>query len=111
MRVNCCVAVGAQSDQIALGVIAQLASPNYVMDLELIAPATVLAFPAIPLQDFHLQLAVTTVFEPKPRSFGNNHAHAGGREQKKACSGSSSPQTAWGKTITSRRSFGGCLTA
>jgi hypothetical protein len=41
------VAVGAQSDQIALGVIAQLASPDHVMDPELIAPATVLAFPAI----------------------------------------------------------------
>jgi len=66
----------AEHDEIFFPVRPQLASPNYVMDLELIAPATVLAFPAVPLQDFHLQLAVTTVFEPKPRSFGNNHAHA-----------------------------------
>src|SRR5450759_2767262 len=70
------VTTAAQDNEIFFAVRPQLASPNYVMDLELIAPATVLAFPAVPLQDFHLQLAVTTVFEPKPTSFGSVHTHA-----------------------------------
>jgi hypothetical protein len=55
----------AEHDEIFFAVRPQLASPDHVMDLELIAPATMLAFPAIALQNFHLQLAVTTVFEPK----------------------------------------------
>lgn len=46
----------------------QLASPNYVMDLELTVPAAALAFPAVPLKDVQLQLAVTLGAEPKPPS-------------------------------------------
>jgi hypothetical protein len=45
------VTAAAEHDEIFFAVRPQLASPNYVMDLELITPATVLAFPAIPLQD------------------------------------------------------------
>ena len=41
----------AEQDEIFFAVRPQLASPNHVVDLELIAPATVLAFPAVPLQD------------------------------------------------------------
>ena len=82
--VNCSVAVGAQSDQIALGVIARLAPADHVMDLELIARATVLAFPAIPLQDFQLQLAVTLGVEPKP-SFSKVTTHADRLMSRKNC--------------------------
>jgi hypothetical protein len=48
-RVNCSVAVGAQSDQIALGVIASLASALNVVDLEPTQGAASLAAPAIAL--------------------------------------------------------------
>jgi hypothetical protein len=55
------------------------------MDPELIAPATVLAFPAIPLQDFQLQLAVTLGVEPKPRSFPQVATHADCRMSRRNC--------------------------
>jgi hypothetical protein len=45
------VTAAAEHDEIFFAVRPQLASPYYVVDLELIAPATVLAFPAVPLQD------------------------------------------------------------
>jgi hypothetical protein len=41
----------AQHDEVFFAVRPQLASPNYGMDLELIAPAAVLAFLTIPLQN------------------------------------------------------------
>ncbi len=44
----------AEHEEIFFAVRPQLASSNYVMDLQLIAPARVLAFPAIPLEDFQL---------------------------------------------------------
>jgi hypothetical protein len=55
------------------------------MDLELIAPATVLAFPAVPLQDFQLQLAVTLGVEPKPPSFSKVATHADRLMSRKNC--------------------------
>jgi len=48
----------AEHDEIFFAVRPQLASPHYVVDLQSIAPAAVLAFPAVPLEDFQLQLAV-----------------------------------------------------
>jgi hypothetical protein len=66
----------AEHDEIFFAVRPQPASPNYVMDLELIAPAAVLAFPAVPLQDIHLQLAVTLGVEPKPPSVSKVATHA-----------------------------------
>lgn len=47
------------------------------MDLELISPAAALASPAIRLQDFHPELAVTLEVEPKPTSFSKVTTHAG----------------------------------
>jgi hypothetical protein len=59
----------AEHDEGFFAVRLQLASPNYVVDLELIAPARVLASPADRLQDFLRQLAITLGGEPKPPSF------------------------------------------
>ena len=39
----------AQDDEIFFAVRTQLAPPDHVVDLESIAPATVLAFPAVPV--------------------------------------------------------------
>ena len=75
----------AEHDEIFFAVRPQLASPNYVVDLELIAPAAVLAFPAIPLEDFHLQLAVTLGVEPKPTSFSKVATHADRLMSRKNC--------------------------
>jgi len=55
------------------------------MNLESIAPAAVLAFPAIPLQDFQPQLAVTLGVEPKPPSFSQVATHADRRMSRKNC--------------------------
>jgi hypothetical protein len=79
------VTLSAENNQVLLAICSQLASPNYVMDLELIAPATVLAFPAVPLQDFHLQLAVTLGVEPKPPSFSKVATHADRLMSRKNC--------------------------
>jgi hypothetical protein len=75
-RVEPVMTTAAEHDEIFFPVRPQLASPNYVMDLELIAPATALALPAIPLQNFRLELAVMLEVEPKPMSSGNVHTHA-----------------------------------
>ena len=75
-RVQCSVAVRAQGDQIALGVISRLAPPDHVVDLQLIAPAAVLAFPTVPLENFQLELAVNSEVEPKPPSIGKVATHA-----------------------------------
>ena len=84
-RVQCSVAVRAQGDQIALGVISRLAPPDQVVDLQLVAPAAVLAFPAIPLEDFHLQLAVTLGVETKPKPISKVATHADRRMSRKNC--------------------------
>jgi hypothetical protein len=75
----------AEHDEIFSAVRPQLASPNYVMDLELIAQAAVLAFPAVPLQDFLLQMAVTLGVEPKPPSFSKVATHADRLMSRKNC--------------------------
>jgi hypothetical protein len=54
----------------------RLAPPNKVVDLELISPATLLAFPAIALQDFHLEFAETLGVEPEPTSLENFPTYA-----------------------------------
>jgi hypothetical protein len=46
------------------------------MDLEFISPATALAFPTIPLEDFDLELAVTLGVEPEPTSLRSLASHA-----------------------------------
>jgi hypothetical protein len=73
----------AEHDEIFFAVRPQLASPNYVVDLQLLAPAAVLAFPAVPLQDFQLQPAVTLGVEPKP--FSKVATHADCRMSRKNC--------------------------
>jgi hypothetical protein len=58
----------AEHDEIFFAVRPRLTSPYYVVDRQLISPAAVLASPAVPLQDFQLQLAVTLGVEAKPLS-------------------------------------------
>jgi hypothetical protein len=70
------VTAAAQDDEVLFAICARLAPADHVVDLEPIAPAAVLAFPAIPLQDFQLQLAVTLGVEPKPPSFSKVATHA-----------------------------------
>jgi len=50
-QVERAVTGAAQDDEVPFAICARLAPADHVMDLELIAPATVLAFPAVPLQD------------------------------------------------------------
>ncbi len=45
------MAIAAEHDEILLAVRAGLASSNHVVNLELIAPTTVLASPAVTFQD------------------------------------------------------------
>ena len=66
----------AQDDEIFFAVHPQLASPYYVMDLELIAPATVLAFPAIPLENLPAHFFVVRCRKAKPPAVGSFFAHA-----------------------------------
>lgn len=84
-RVEPVMTPAAEHDEIFFAVRPQLASPNYVMDLELIAPAAVLTFPTVPLEDFHHQLAVVLEVEPKPRSFSKVATHADRRISRKNC--------------------------
>src|SRR5450756_1521137 len=65
-----------QDDEIFFTIRSRLAPPNLVMDLQLISSATPLAFPAIPLENFHLQLAVTPWVEPNTTAFGDPRIHA-----------------------------------
>jgi hypothetical protein len=50
-QVEGAVTAAAQGDEVLLAICARLAPPDHVVDLELIASAATLAFPAIPLQD------------------------------------------------------------
>ena len=54
----------------------QLASPYYVMDLELIAPAAVLTLPVVPLENLPAQFLVVRCRQAKPPAVGSFCAHA-----------------------------------
>jgi hypothetical protein len=43
--------VATEDNEVFFAICPRLAPPDHVVDLELIAPAAVLAFPAVPLQD------------------------------------------------------------
>ena len=66
----------AQDDEIFLAISSRLAPANDVMNLELIAPTTVLTLPMIALENFLRELAVRREIEPKPPSFANAIDHA-----------------------------------
>jgi hypothetical protein len=70
------MAATADHGEVLFAIRSRLAPANKVMDLEFISPATALAFPAIPLQDFPLPLAVTLGAEPNRTSPGNLPTHA-----------------------------------
>jgi len=74
--VNCSVAVGTQRDQIALGVIACLASALNVVDLESAQGTASLAAPAIPFEDLLVQPVVGIGTQPNPAAFCSGRFHA-----------------------------------
>ena len=68
-RVNRSVAVGTKGNEIAIRIIAQLAPPLDVMDLEPAQGAASLAAPAISFEDFLVQPAVGVDIQPSPAAF------------------------------------------
>ncbi len=52
------MAIAAEDDQILFGVRSGLASSDHVVDLQLIAPAAVLASPAVALENAPFELTV-----------------------------------------------------
>lgn len=85
LQVERAVAAAALNDEVFFAVRPQLASPDKVVDLELIAPAATLAFPVVP-QDFQLQLAEKLGVEPKPPPFSKIASHADRQMSRKNCS-------------------------
>ena len=73
---NRAMALATKHDKILLSICSQVASANDVMDLELIAPAAVLALPAIPLKNLEAELGVIFGVKPRPRAFGSFFVHA-----------------------------------
>ena len=62
------VAISAERDQIFVCIVTQQASRAYVVDLETIGTAAVLASPAVTLQHFGAEFAIGIWVEPKPWS-------------------------------------------
>jgi hypothetical protein len=62
------VAISAERDQIFVCVVTQQASRANVVDLETIGTAAVLASPAVTLQHFGMEFAISSWVQPKPRS-------------------------------------------
>jgi hypothetical protein len=79
------VTAAAQDDEVLFAIRPQLAPPDKVVDLELISATALLTSPAITLQDFQLQLAVTLGVEPKPPSFSKVATHADRLMSRKNC--------------------------
>src|SRR5438067_13078008 len=80
---NRTMTLAAEDNQIVFTICSQLASPNHVVDLELIAPATMLATPAIPPQDFQLEFVICCRIKSQPTS--SLHTHAEGLASAKNC--------------------------
>ncbi len=70
------MALSTQGDEVFFLVWPSLAAANDVVNLQLIAPAAVLAFPAVALQNSLLQLVVTDGIKTKWALFPNLPAHA-----------------------------------
>jgi hypothetical protein len=62
--VECAVAVAAEDNEVFFAVFSCLAPADHVMNLQLFAPATLLAMPTIPLQDFHFELVIDSGIKP-----------------------------------------------
>jgi len=72
MSVNVLVALDAKSDQILGGVIAQAAPGLDVMNLKTLDAPTRLATPAISVQDFQIELAISFRVKPQSWLFGTH---------------------------------------
>ena len=77
--------LAAQDNEIFFAIRSRLAPPDHVMDLESIVPAATLAFPAVPIENFQLELAVSFGIEPKPPSFSKVATHADRLMSRKNC--------------------------
>jgi hypothetical protein len=62
------MAISAERDQIFLYVVTQQASRAEVVNLETIGTAAVLASPAVTLQHFGVEFAISSWIQPKSRS-------------------------------------------
>jgi hypothetical protein len=84
-QMNGPMTVATEDYEVLFAIRSRLTFPNDVMNLELVAPAAQLTLPAIPLQDFKLQLAVTLGAEPKPPSFSKVATQADRLLSRKNC--------------------------
>ncbi len=78
--------VAAKDDEIVLAIASGLAPADLVMDLQLLAPATVLAFPAVAPEDLQLELVVRRTIEPPPTSTWATHAVRRASRKNSCCS-------------------------
>ena len=72
MSVSVLVAPDAKSYEILSRIIAQAAPGLNVMDLKALDAPARLATPAVPLQDFTAELAISLRLEPQAWPFGSN---------------------------------------
>jgi len=75
MSVGALVAFGAKSYEVLSGIIAQTAARLNVMDLKIFRSPADLATPAVPLQDFAAELAVSLSVQLQAWPFGSNCLH------------------------------------
>ena len=69
------VTPGTESDQVLFGIVSQPAAQVDVVDLEVGAPAAVLAAPAIALQHLLAQLTIGLRVEPEPGAAREQASH------------------------------------
>ena len=65
-----------QSDQVLVGVVAQLTAKLLVMNLKIAQTATRLTFPSIPLQNFATELLVGLARKSQTRMFWSDRIYA-----------------------------------
>ncbi len=76
----------AKDDEIGLAIASRLAPADDVMDLQLIAPATVLAFPPVAPEDLDFEILVVLAIEPSPISPLVTHADRRSSRRNCCCS-------------------------
>src|SRR5437870_12930286 len=65
-----------QSDQVFLGILAQMTAELLVMNLKIVQTAARLTFPSIPLQNFATELLVGLWRKAQSRMFWSDRIHA-----------------------------------
>ena len=69
------MAISAEGDQISLCVVTQQASRAHVVDLKTVGTAAVLASPAVTLQHFGVEFAISILVQPQSRSSRSEITH------------------------------------